>query len=420
MLKKLRIKNFKSWKDTGEIDLAPITMFFGGNSSGKTSLLQFILMLKQTAEAEDYSSQILKFNGIVNLGNFKDVVFGHDKKNAIEFNILRDVESAGKGFFNLGIKGFRAVMAEESSKIKIEDFEITDPTYIKKDSKKKDVASFDRSQFLHEITKKLKNHKNSKEDDALMKEDFVVRKIWRNEVLYPFVSRLEYIGPLRQQPLRHYQWNNNYPTEMGAAGEFAIQAIIASNLQKGDLENEVAKALKKMGLIDSFKVKSLSKDSDEHYKVLVKITKGSTEVSLPDVGSGVSQILPILTALYNSKPGAIILLEHPEIHLHPKAQIELADIIVDAVKRRKIQVIIESHSEHFLTRIQTRVADGEISKNSTKLYFCKNEKGFSELEELIIEDSGRIDNWPPNFFGNMLEETSNRVRAFRNRKDTKN
>jgi AAA15 family ATPase/GTPase len=138
MLKKLRIKNFKSWKDTGEIDLAPITMFFGGNSSGKTSLLQFILMLKQTAEAEDYSSQILKFNGIVNLGNFKDVVFGHDKKNAIEFNILRDVESAGKGFFNLGIKGFRAVMAEESSKIKIEDFEITDPTYIKKDSKKKE------------------------------------------------------------------------------------------------------------------------------------------------------------------------------------------------------------------------------------------------------------------------------------------
>jgi predicted ATPase len=164
----------------------------------------------------------------------------------------------------------------------------------------------------------------------------------------------------------------------------------------------------------------LSKDSDEHYKVLVRKTKGSTEVLLPDVGFGVSQILPILTALYNSKAGAIILLEQPEIHLHPKAQIELADIIVDAVKRRKIQVIIESHSEHFLTRIQTRVADGEISKNSTKLYFCKNEKGFSELEELIIEDSGRIDNWPPNFFGNMLEETSNRVKAFRNRKDTKN
>lgn len=420
MLKKLRIKNFKSWKDTDEIDLAPITMFFGGNSSGKTSLLQFILMLKQTAEAEDYSSQILKFNGIVNLGNFKDVVFGHDKKNAIEFSILRDVESAGKGFFNLGIKGFRAVIAEESSKIKIEDFEITNPTYPKKDSKKKSVASFDLSQFLQEITKHLKNHKNIKEDDSVMKEDFVVRKIWRNEVLYPFVSRLEYIGPLRQQPLRHYQWNNNYPTEMGAAGEFAIQAIIASNLQKGDLQDEVAKALKKMGLINDFEVKSLSKDSDEHYKVLVRKTKGSTKVLLPDVGFGVSQILPILTALYNSKAGAIILLEQPEIHLHPKAQIELADIIVDAVKRRKIQVIIESHSEHFLTRIQTRIADNTISRDFAKLYFCKNEKGFSELEELIIEDSGRINNWPPNFFGNMLEETSNRVRAFRNRKDTKN
>jgi len=421
MLKKLRIKNFKSWKDTGEIDLAPITMFFGGNSSGKTSLLQFILMLKQTAEAEDYSSQILKFNGIVNLGNFKDVVFGHDKKNAIEFNILRDAEFVGKRFFPSEIRGFRAIIAEESSKIKIEDFQITDPIYSRKDSKKKggDPFIFDHSQRLQDITERLKNHKNSKENDAIMKEDFVVRKIWRNAVLYPFVSRIEYIGPLRQQPLRHYQWNNNYPTEMGAAGEFAIQAIIASNLQNGDLQNEVAKALKKMGLIDSFKVKSLSKDSDEHYKVLVKKTKGSTEVLLPDVGSDVSQILPILTALYNSKPGAIILLEHPEIHLHPKAQIELADIIVDAVKRRKIQVIIESHSEHFLTRIQTRFADGEISKNSTKLYFCKNEKGFSELEELKLSDSGDIENWPENFFGNQLEESANRILSYLERKKLK-
>lgn len=425
MLKKLRIKNFKSWKDTGEIDLAPITMFFGGNSSGKTSLLQFILMLKQTAEAEHSSSQILKFDGIINLGNFKDVVFGHDKKNAIEFSILRDDEFFGKGPFpNFPmLQGFRAIIAEESSKIKIEDFEITDhPTYSKKYSKEGDYSFiFHSSRHLQGITERLKNHKNIKEGDAKIKEDFfVVSKIWGNAVLYPFVSRVEYIGPLRQKPERIYQWKNNYPTEMGAAGEFAIQAIIASNLKNGDLQNEVAKALKKMGLIDSFKVKSLSKDSDEHYKVLVKKTKGSTEVLLPDVGFGISQILPILTALYNSKAGAVILLEQPEIHLHPKAQIELADIIVDAVKKRKIQVIIESHSEHFLTRIQTRVADGEISKNSTKLYFCKNEKGFSELEELIIEDSGRIDNWPPNFFGNMLEETSNRVRAFRNRKDTKN
>lgn len=424
MLKKLRIKNFKSWKDTGEIDLAPITMFFGGNSSGKTSLLQFILMLKQTAEISDYSSQILKFNGIVNLGNFKDVVFDHDKKNAIEFSISKDAEFfIRERFFPLEISGFRAIIAEESSKIKIEDFEITNPTYSKKDPKKdpkkKGVTIFDPSQFLQEITRDLKNHKNSKDDDGIKKEDFVVRKIWRNTVLYPFISRVEYIGPLRKQPERDYPWNNNHPTEMGAAGEFAIQAIIASNLQKGDLENDVAKALKKMGLIDSFKVKPLSEDSDERYKVLVKKTKGSTEVLLPDVGFGVSQILPILTALYNSKAGAVILLEQPEIHLHPKAQIELADIIVDAVKRRKIQVIIESHSEHFLTRIQTRVADGEISKNSTKLYFCKNEKGFSELEELKLSDSGDIENWPENFFGNQLEESANRILSYLERKKLK-
>ena len=88
MLSKLRIKNFKSWKDTDEIEMAPITMFFGGNSSGKTSLLQFLLMLKQTAEAGNYSGQVLNFDGIVNLGNFKDVVRDHENKNAIDLPLI--------------------------------------------------------------------------------------------------------------------------------------------------------------------------------------------------------------------------------------------------------------------------------------------------------------------------------------------
>jgi predicted ATPase len=82
-------------------------------------------------------------------------------------------------------------------------------------------------------------------------------------------------------------------------------------------------------------------------------------------------------------------------------------------------VIIESHSEHFLTRIQTRIADETISKEFAKLYFCKNEKGFSELEELGLNDSGDIKNWPENFFGNQLEESANRVLSYLEKKKSK-
>lgn len=396
MLSKLRIKNFKSWKDTGEINMAPITMFFGGNSSGKTSLLQFLLMLKQTAEAGNYSGQVLNFDGIVNLGNFKDVVRDHENKNAIDFVI----SASQQAFSRYSCEQISASIAEEQKSLVIKNFHVNLP---KKDKKREDLINSEMQKII-------------KSEDE---KDKILRSFKWSGLISDLTMFIDYIGPLRDFPERHYQWKNNFPSEVGKRGTLTIQTIIASNLKNGDLEKKIAAALKKMGLIESFRVKPISKHRDDYYEVKVKKTKFSAEVLLPDVGFGVSQILPIITALFQSSEGATLILEQPEIHLHPKAQIELADVIIDAVKERKIQVIIESHSEHFLTRIQTRIADETISKKFAKLYFCKNEKGFSELEELELNDSGDIKNWPENFFGNQLEESANRVLSYLEKKRSK-
>lgn len=396
MLSKLRIKNFKSWKDTGEINMAPITMFFGGNSSGKTSLLQFLLMLKQTADAGNYSGQVLNFDGIVNLGNFKDVVRDHENKNAIDFVI----SASQQAFSRYSCEQISASIVEEQKSLVIKNFHVNLP---KKDKKREDLINSEMQKII-------------KSEDE---KDKILRSFKWSGLISDLTMFIDYIGPLRDFPERHYQWKNNFPSEVGKRGTLTIQTIIASNLKNGDLEKKIAAALKKMGLIESFRVKPISKNRDDYYEVKVKKTKFSAEVLLPDVGFGVSQILPIITALFQSSEGATLILEQPEIHLHPKAQIELADVIIDAVKERKIQVIIESHSEHFLTRIQTRIADETISKEFAKLYFCKNEKGFSELEELELNDSGDIKNWPENFFGNQLEESANRVLSYLEKKRSK-
>ena len=89
MLTKLRIQNFKSWKDTGPIRLAPITVFFGVNSAGKTSLLQFLLMLKQTSESSDRRRVLHPGDDYtpVELGTFPDLIFEHDLSNPLEFEV---------------------------------------------------------------------------------------------------------------------------------------------------------------------------------------------------------------------------------------------------------------------------------------------------------------------------------------------
>jgi len=98
------------------------------------------------------------------------------------------------------------------------------------------------------------------------------------------------------------------------------------------------------------------------------------------------------------------MLEQPEIHLHPAVQAGLADVFVDAVKSRKVQIIIESHSEHLLRRLQRCIAEDRLKQDGTALYFCDARNGSSELTELDVDLYGNIHNWPKDFFGNEMED----------------
>ena len=129
-------------------------------------------------------------------------------------------------------------------------------------------------------------------------------------------------------------------------------------------------------------------------------------VPLTDVGTGVSQVLPVITLLQYVPEGATVLLEQPEIHLHPSAQAGLADVIINAVLHRKVQVVLESHSEHLLLRLQRRMAEEAITADQVRLYFAKPEKGASVLDPLQIDEYGNITNWPDRFMGDAFTETA--------------
>ena len=124
----------------------------------------------------------------------------------------------------------------------------------------------------------------------------------------------------------------------------------------------------------------------------MQTTKGGPKVLITDVGFGVSQILPVIVLCYYVPRGSTIILEQPEIHLHPAVQAWLADVFIDAVNTRGIQIILESHSEHLLTRLQRRIAEGAISPDKTALYFCHMENSESKIEKLDVDLYGNITN----------------------------
>ena len=207
-------------------------------------------------------------------------------------------------------------------------------------------------------------------------------------------ERLRYLGPLREDPKRQYIYSGGAPSDVGKRGELAIDALIASEVQEKRLargwrvgpkrrtrlpqismETLIAQWLKELGLISSFTLESLD-DRETLYRVKVSRTPSSPPVLITDVGFGVSQVLPVLVLLAYSSSGDTVLLEQPEIHLHPAVQSKLADLVIETALARGVQVIVETHSEHFLTRLQRRIAERdfgngiELETDDVALYFA--------------------------------------------------
>ncbi len=444
MINELTLKNFKSWKRIKRMRLAPITGLFGENSSGKSSILQALLLLKQTIESSD-RSQPLVLGGekdYVELGTFKDVVWNHDEGKALSFELawdlpeklaIRNPEEPTETLFSGDTMGFATeidLAAKGQARVRRMAYmfdgktfsfgqeEIGNP-YKLSPTKQGSHFRFVRTQGRKwELPKPVKFYGFP---DQVMtyyqNTDFLADIQAELERLF---SRTYYLGPLREFPKRRYLWSGSEPDDVGQRGERAIDAILAAR-GKGDyirrgrgkpkmsLDKMLAHQLKRLRLIHSFSVKQIAESS--LYEVHVKKHAAAPDVLITDVGFGVSQVLPVLTLCYFVPEGSTILIEQPEIHLHPSVQSGLADVFIDVAKDRNIQLIIESHSEHLLNRLQRRIAEEIITPKDVALYFCRAEQESGAMDRLKTNLFGDIENWPKDFFGDQFGEMAAKQQA---------
>lgn len=438
MINQLRLQNFKGWKDTGNIRMAPLTLFFGTNSSGKSSIGQFLMMLKQTVDSPDRKAVVFPGgkNTAVQLGSFQEMVYQRNPENKISFSYQWNFKDS---------------------------INFKDPVYSK--SYSGDTLSFDAEiglinrdqlslaldKFIYSLYNKDKHILSIGMERLDLKEEYKIEsekydlkrkqgRVWPlsspmrfygfpNEVVgyhqnADFVQEINltheklfqsmyYLGPLRTKTDRLYSWPGNRPESVGYEGENTITALLAARSRLISCKNRgkavtfeetIAQKLKNLGLIEDFNIIPISEQRQE-YEVKI-CTKGSSEkVDLPDVGFGISQVLPALVQCFYAPHDSIIIMEQPEIHLHPSAQAALADVMIDVLnsredgRKRNIQLIIETHSEHFLRRLQRRVAENIIKNDDISVYFADVSKPPATLKPLQVDIYGNIQNWPENFFG---------------------
>lgn len=451
MLTRLKLRNFKSWPDTGDLTLRPITGLFGTNSSGKTSLLQALLLLKQTSESSD-RGLVFHFGDVttlVDLGNFQSVVHGHDTGAEMEFALdwetgrpfrVVDTQRGNKEVLSDRKLGFSVLTSRpgggKTSRPVVGEmyYRVGEARFGMRRKEKKGKAEYELHSTALEFIRSVGRAWALPAPVKSYGFPDQVRAYYQNAgfladlelALEECLGRVFYLGPLRAYPKRQYTWAGARPVDMGQAGEAVVDAILASRerdqtispgykRRRLTLEAYVARWLKELGLVHEFRVEPIG-ESSQIFQVKVRKTPRSEEVLITDVGFGVSQILPVLVLCFYVPEGSTILLEQPEIHLHPAVQSGLADVLIDAWKNRKVQIVLESHSEHLLRRLQRRIAEKSVSKDDVGLFFCSTDAGGSSITNLELDMFGNITNWPKDFFGDDFGEIAAMTQAAHKRR----
>ena len=477
-MKELHLENFKAWRDL-TIDFGRITALFGENSSGKSSVLQFLLLLKQTKDATD-RGLVLDFGGgpneKVDLGNYTAVVHRGAESGVgpldMEWSLSwqpygREARRLGFGFER--IAGRKLARNDRVVRATARVGLLTDPDRrpiakrvayryrgvefelkLGADGERFELDCSDE-RFLEDARpsvnlrqKVLKgilggsDHPPTTSADPGSGDEKGLPGPVKTHLFPPearlfgrsfyfavggleasyeeLMDRIFYLGPLRVRPQRSYTWSGAGRKGVGDSGEYTIDAILSATRQQGeDFQGRIARNLKELGLIEAFSLREFG-EGRGFYEAVVQRHREGPKATLADVGIGVSQVLPVLVLLHYVPERSIVLLEQPELHLHPSVQSELADVMLKIAKERELQIVVESHSEHLLRRFQRRVAEDKVAASDLKIYFVRSGAGEAELDPLRLNEWGGIENWPEHFFGDEFGEIAATSRAGREKR----
>ena len=246
----------------------------------------------------------------------------------------------------------------------------------------------------------------------------LLRTIQQN--LEKYFENLFYIGPLRKSPERYYPILGEIAKDVGLRGEFVPQILkmIKEKTQYKEFNEKINFWLKKFEMVSKIIIGKYP-EIPELISIFCEEYFSGVKTNLYDMGFGTSQVLPIIIEGFFISENSVLLIEQPEIHLHPKAQATLGDLFIEIAAENKI-LVIETHSEHLIQRIQRRIAEGTITNDDVAFYYIEMSEEGSKIQNLIINEDGYIENIPDGFFDEDYKEAYTHLTTVLEKKVSKN
>ena len=521
MLTGLGLRNFKAFGDEmQEAPLSKITLIYGPNSGGKSSIIQALLLLKQSLKPIYGRNRLLESRGeLVDLGSPQSMLHKHDIERELWISVKYRDPELGEAASNNDVSMFFMFQKEDAFLYSEDCVDLAGATY-KITTNENDMpllkadiwpgfgrvevldvggekvsyrssGKFLRTLAFPELETRRENLRNTELDmdgsgtaielveqslererhlrvqgqkqveqaleqerrlwelsqrfrlqlgQAIAREpepapenrlDLEGMKLSREQIIaltpeiiphnYERELRLvNYLGPLRSAPQRIYRRSSANDGTTGIRGEYSANILARNSLVASSIGDEVNSWFRRLEIPYDIFAQKLGEASPADELISIELRPLDKEgdifdmdftVTLADVGYGINQILPVIIEGVASQEGSILCVEQPEIHLHPRLQANIADLMLDTIAdedgKRK-QWIVETHSELLILRLQRRIREGKISPDDVSvLYVDPNDDSVegSAIKVLRLgEDSYFKDPWPDGFFDEALKE----------------
>ena len=423
MITNISLANFRGFEEQVSVRIRPITILIGRNSAGKSTVIKFLQMLRQTLESQ--RDEFFVTDGkYVQLGSWPSLKNTQSKKRKFQFSIdietsrlpVAEIQQMWKAVnkeavvtefsdrFHLALDVIKSPPTHETSVAK---FCVGGQVWYSEQFKNGNhvvKGNIDGVEIFDKYTNNLARAgflRFSRSTDRLNDLiESVAAEQFLDHLRYEFTT-LKHLSPIREESLRAIEAGSPPPRDVGDRGEYAIPHLVqifndASQKDKADF---IAKYAALVADVDDISCKSQFASISTQVKARNKRTQAVSY--LADFGFGVSQCLPIFVQGVMHDPGQLLLVEQPEAQLHPTAQLELGSFFAALWNERKVPSIIESHSANVLLRLRRLVKAGELKADDISVaFFTVNERNKVVVKNLEIQTNGSLEKGlPMEFFG---------------------
>ncbi|MDQ6531064.1 AAA family ATPase [Flavobacterium sp. LHD-85] len=368
MIEKITFEGYKGFKNSNELDIKPMTVLIGKNSSGKSAVAKLPTIIEESLSTTSKTPILHTIKGIELGAEFRDLLYGRDIQGELKFMIQNS--------------------ENESINVQINNSPINNSPIITKWQYQDDVV------ITNIDPSKIKNVTF----EGILPNDI-------EDLKTKFKFETNYLGPFRLNPPRNFYLHGTTEYKrIGNKGENAYQILGNSFNNNDDLVKKVGDWY--FNNFDGWRLKVVK--NEPYYEVkIVKDNFGSeSEVNIVDVGQGMSQALPIIVKAYMKSNPSLVIIEQPELHLHPAAHGNLGELLVTSIKESKNRFLIETHSENFILRLRRMVAEKRLDVNDLVIYSVEYdlEDNCSFLKRINVDENGEVDYWPKDIFKESFEE----------------